>query len=390
MIVGGRFHLTYCSNIHAGEAWSDVRDALASTLPRLRESLQAPGPMGVGLRLGAEAAGTLADADELAAFRAFLAEGHYYVFTINGFPYGAFHGRRVKEQVYQPDWRTDARLAYTNRLAELLAALLEDRPDIDGSVSTVPGAFKADVRGDGDASAVASNMLRHVARLVALRLETGRTITLAIEPEPACFIETIDEAVAFFRDYLFDDRRATAAGVRVDDVRRHVGLCFDACHMAVEFEDPEQAFERIQSAGIRVCKVQVSSALHIAHPRRPGPRAALARFADDTYLHQVVTSGTDGLARFTDLPDALAAPEAASDCWRVHFHVPVFLPVVGEFETTQSYLSAVLRILAREPICPYLEVETYTWDVLPPEHRTSDMVTAIARELAWVKAQVER
>jgi hypothetical protein len=389
MIAGGRFHLAYCSNIHAGEAWPDVRDALASALPRLRDSMHVAGPMGIGLRLGARAAEALNEPDAFASFRAWLVSGGYYVFTINGFPYGAFHGGRVKEQVYQPDWRTAARVAYTNRLAELLAALLADRPDIDGSVSTVPGAFKADVRGDADAAAIAAGMLRHAARLVELRRETGRTITLAIEPEPACFIETIDDAIRFFRDYLFNERHAASAGVSVDDVRRHLGLCFDACHMAVEFEDPAQAFARLRSAGIHVNKVQISSALHIAHAGRPGPRAALARFADDTYLHQVVASGPGGLARFTDLPEALAEGALHDDCWRVHFHVPVFLPVVGEFETTQPYLAAVLRLLMRDPICPYLEVETYTWDVLPPEYRTTDMVTAIGRELAWVKAQVE-
>jgi hypothetical protein len=399
MNVAGRFHLTYCSNIHRGETWPEVRDALASALPRLRERLEHTGPMGIGLRLSAQAAESLARSEALQAFRGFLAAGDYYVFTINGFPYGAFHGQRVKEQVYQPDWRQAARVVYTDRLAELLAALLADRPDIEGSVSTVPGAFKADVTSSDDARAIATGMLRHAVHLVALRRETGITITLAIEPEPACFIETVADAVRFFEEYLFTEPLARAVGLTVEDVRRHVGLCLDACHMAVEFEDPAAAVERLRAAGIRVLKVQISSALHVAHPGRAASREALARFADDTYLHQVAVCGSDGLGgeaelvRYPDLPDALRAdrrePPDRAPAWRVHFHVPVFLTSLGEFETTQPYLVALIDLLKRESVCPYLEVETYTWDALPPEHRTGDMVTAIARELTWVRTQLE-
>ena len=203
----------------------------------MRALLGHRGPFAVGLRLSAQAAETLEQPSELAAFREFLRAGDYYVLTINGFPYGAFHGQRVKEQVYRPDWRDDARLEYANRLARLLAVLLTDRPDIEGSVSTVPGAFRSEIAGGADEVAMATRMLRHAAELVALRQRTGVTITLAIEPEPACYIETVDDAVAFFRDFLFDPAlvRQVAADsqmpLTVDDVRHHVGLCFDACHM---------------------------------------------------------------------------------------------------------------------------------------------------------------
>ena len=399
MKVADRFHLTYCSNIHPGETWTDVRNALATSLPRLRRLLAFDGPMAVGLRLSAQAAETLDQPETIEAFREFLRRGDYYVLTINGFPYGAFHGQRVKEQVYLPDWRDEARVHYTNRLARLLATLLSARPDIEGSVSTVPGAFRTNVTSNADVVAMATGFLRHAAELVSLRERTGVTITLAIEPEPACYIETVAEASTFFAEWLFDprlvDRAAREARVdmTVDDVRRHVGVCFDACHAAVEFEDPSTALALLRDAGVRVCKVQVSSALRIAKQDGASMRAALGPFADDTYLHQVVERCADRFVRYTDLPDALAAAEAtgsADACeWRVHFHVPIFLAAMKDFETTQPYLASVLDLLKRQGGCPYLEVETYTWDVLPPEYRTVDVTTAIARELTWARAQLE-
>jgi hypothetical protein len=389
MIVRGRFDLTYCSNIHAGESWSDVSQTLAVMLPKIRQHLRADGPFAVGLRLSARAAEELEQPQALAGFLAFLRAGQYYVPTINGFPYGAFHGERVKENVYLPDWRDERRVSYSNRLATLLAAMLADQGRSEGSVSTVPGAFKGHMRSNDDAAAIAAGILDHAAHLVSLRKQTGVTIALAIEPEPACFIETSDEAVAFFTRYLFDEARARAHGLTVDEVRLHVGLCFDACHMAVEFEDHAAALTNLARAGIRVPKFQISSALRVtdASPNSEG-RAALERFAEDTYLHQVVEKSPGGLRRFTDLPDALTSGGDAAE-WRVHFHVPVFLRELGALETTQPDLETVLSLVKHRQEYTCLEVETYTWDVLPEEHRTVEMSEAIARELAWTRAQLE-
>jgi sugar phosphate isomerase/epimerase len=382
----GRFHLTYCSNIHPGETWHEVSAALADALPRVRALLNVDGPLAIGLRLSARAAETLASGDALDRFRDFLAAGDYYVPTINGFPYGAFHGERVKERVYLPDWRDPARVAYTNRLATLLAELLRDRPDMEGSVSTAPGAFRAHVRTADDVRSIADGIHRHADHLRQIHDATGRTITLAIEPEPACYIETVDDVIVFFRDYLADA-----------DIRRFVGVCFDACHMAVEYEEPIQALGRLDAAGIRICKFQISSALRVEAGRRDALAPALGRFADDTYLHQVVERSAHGLTRYTDLPDALqahsgaASPDAGE--WRVHYHVPIFLGTLGDLETTQPDLVALLDALKAAPPSSgrssCLEVETYTWDVLPPEHRNVDVCTAIARELTWVRSRLE-
>jgi sugar phosphate isomerase/epimerase len=349
------------------------------------------------LRLSASAAESLDDPAALEEFRRFLADGQYYVFTMNGFPYGAFHHTRVKEHVYEPDWRDPRRLAYTNRLANLLAHLTDDADVAAPSVSTVPGAFRPLVQDDRARGAVADGLLRHAGHLVDLRRRTGRTITLAIEPEPACQMETTGEVIEFLTRWVYDaDRvavvaRETGVALTVEDVRAHLGLCLDTCHLAVAHEDPVAALDAIEAAGIRIHKVQISSALSVEAPQAAESLAALERFADDIYLHQVVEQGAT-LTRFTDLPDALAAAqrhEAGHGPWRVHFHVPVFLEALGPFVTTQRHLAETVREVLRRRLCSQFEVETYTWDVLPPEHRTSGLVPAIARELAWARALLE-
>jgi hypothetical protein len=395
MNINGR-HLTYCSNIHAGESWASVRETLGDVLPALRGRLQWDGPFGVGLRLSAAAAQTLEDAAALEEFRAFLSAGDFYVFTINGFPYGTFHGTPVKETVYEPDWRTGARVDYTDRLARILATLAPASVLVP-SVSTVPGAFRLVVTSDADRRALAVGLLRHLATLVTLRARTGRTVSLAIEPEPACAWETTTEVVeAIVRwlcdeDCLRDVALTTGTPLSVQDVRRHIGICLDACHLAVAHEDPEQAVAAIAAAGLRIAKVQVSSALHVERPSDPLAREALRRFADDVYLHQVVEAGAAAHRAFVDLPEALASVDegtAGHAPWRIHFHVPIFLESLGHLRTTQSHLSATLEAVCRTHACDQFEVETYTWDVLPEEHRVVGLVPAIARELDWARRRL--
>ncbi len=353
--------------------------------------------MGVGLRLSAIAAEALDAPAELEALRRFLADEQLYVFTINGFPYGPFHGERVKEQVYAPDWRAPERLAYTDRLASLLASLLPgDQPGLTGSVSTVPGAFLEAASCLGARETIADALLRHVAHLAELERRTGRRITLALEPEPMCLMETTAEAVGFFEDHLFTApaaaRFATLSGCAASQaetlLRRHLGLCLDVCHAAVEFETPADSLDLLRGAGVAVMKLQLSSALVV--PRMDAAAAAmLRRFDDGVYLHQVVERGPDGLARFLDLPNALAAWHVGArhgQEWRIHCHVPVFHDApLGCFATTQPTLLDMLARQRDEGISPHLEIETYTWDVLPPELQVGGLDAAIAREITWVR-----
>ncbi len=397
MNLGAGVHLTYCSNIHPGESWAEVRANLERHVLAVRDRLMPGGDFGVGLRLSARAAAELSDPDVLAEFRDFLARNRMYVFTINGFPYGNFHGTRVKEAVYLPDWRDPERLRYTDLLADLLANLLPDDPAIEGSVSTVPGAFKPALDGPGDVPLMVDHLLRHAAHLVRLRTRTGRLIALALEPEPHCFLETIDEVVAFFEGHL----QGPAAACRVMELsgsdratatralHDHLGVCLDLCHAAVEFERPAECTRRLELSGIRVLKMQISAGLRLP-TLDPDAIQALSRFDDAVYLHQVVQQGPGGLLRFADLSDAFASLQdsTANREWRVHFHVPIFLDQLGPFTSTQAFVREMLAIHRASPVSAHLEVETYTWGVLPEPFRSGTVDEAVARELAWVRSEL--
>ena len=270
ILDGGRAHLTYCSNIHPGETWAEVRANLERYVPSVRDAVAPGQPFGIGLRLSAQAASDLSRVPVLEELRDFLARNELYVFTVNGFPYGKFHGVRVKEGVYLPDWRNDERLRYTDELADLLAQLLPD--GLQGSVSTVPGAFKPAVQEARDAQRIAENLFHHVAHLVELKRRTGRHIALALEPEPCCYLETVEETVEFFNRYLFRGpalaRLSELTGLSKTDaataMHDHIGVCLDLCHAAVEFEDPVGCVRQLQAAGISIPKMQISSGLRLA------------------------------------------------------------------------------------------------------------------------------
>lgn len=393
----GSSHLSYCTNIHAGETWDEVRGNLERYLPPVKARVSPGAPFGVGLRLSAEAADSLQCAATRARFAAFLRDEDLYVFTINGFPYGTFHGARVKADVYLPDWRDARRLEYTNRLAELLAGWVRPDAGTFGSISTVPGAFKPNAATPDAVGAIVDGLIRHASRLVSIERETGQRIVLALEPEPCCMLETIAETVEFFRLHLHSDaaaaRLATLSGLAPaaaqDALRRHLGVCLDLCHAAVEFEEPATCLEALQGAGITIAKIQVTAGLRL--PRVDADTvAALRKLEDSVYLHQVVERGARGLRRYADIDEACAAQRwSRGDCeWRVHFHVPVFLEELSGCSSTQPFVRDVLALHRRRPASPHLEVETYTWSVLPAHLRNIPVDEAIARELHWVAGEL--
>jgi sugar phosphate isomerase/epimerase len=390
-------HLTYCTNIHRGESWSETRSALERHLPGIKERVAPGAPMGIGLRLSAIAARDLGAGEVLGEFKDFLTRNGLYVFTINGFPYGPFHGTRVKQDVYQPDWRFAERLEYSNRLADILTDLLPEETGLYGSISTVPGTFGPIGREPEVPAAIAENLLRHAAHLVYLFERTGRTIALALEPEPSCHLETTDDAAKFFENHLYSTsavaRLAALTGLAPEQaesaLHRHLGICLDVCHAAVEFEQPAESFQRLARSGIPILKLQLSAALRV--PRvNEDTKDALIRFDDGVYLHQVVERRNDGsLVRFLDLDRAFAAIDrAAGNEWRIHCHVPVFEDKLSMLATTQGVLRDVLELHKKLPISQHLEVETYTFGVLPEELRNVPVEAAVGRELDWVKDQL--
>ena len=309
---GEQNHLSYCSNIHPGENWQQVSDNLHRFLPGIRSDLHLEGEFGIGLRLSAIAVNELAQAEALEEFKAFLAANRLYVFTINGFPYGPFHGTRVKEDVYLPDWQDAERLRYTNELADVFAQFLPDGQT--GSISTVPGAFKARVTDEDCVLCMARNMVEHVVHLVKLEQRSGKRIVLALEPEPCCFLETIDESVAFFSNYLYSaasrSQLSEALGVDADAadqlLRTHLTLCLDLCHAAVEFEHYDNCIAALRNAGVPIGKLQISAGLQLDNVNRDTV-ALLQPFDDQVYLHQVVERRAGVLTRFTDLSEAFAS-----------------------------------------------------------------------------------
>jgi sugar phosphate isomerase/epimerase len=388
-------HLTYCTNIHPGESWAAVFENIRTHVLAVKQRVAPNEPFGVGLRLSAQAAAELRQPEELERFRDFLAQSELYVFTINGFPYGPFHGRPVKAAVYRPDWTEPPRRSYTDDLAELLAALLPE--GLGGSISTVPGGFKRDIHTPEQAEQIARALVEQVAALHALERRTGKTITLALEPEPCCFLETTAETLEFFEKQLLSApaRAWLAARAGVEPGRaeqllyRHLGVCLDTCHAAIEFEDADEALDRLLGAGIRIAKLQLSTGLRLPAPSRD-VFTALRAYDEPVYLHQVVARTAHGeLLRFEDLPLAMASPRAlAAEEWRVHFHVPLYSEKLGAFTNTQAFLARVLERQRRQAVSAELEVETYTWDVLPAEERQGSVDASIARELGWVRERL--
>jgi len=371
-------HLGYCTNIHRGESWEDTWRGLREHTLRVRGRVAAGKSYGIGLRLSAVAARELAQPGALAAFQRWLEDHDCYVFTINGFPYGAFHGTRVKEQVFKPDWTTRERLDYTNQLFDILSKLLP--PGMSGSVSTLPGSHKEFNIGAGELDAIFDNLKSCSEHIERLSESTAHDLHLGLEPEPLGLFETSGETLKFFGLYLDRHRGDTT-------FLRRIGMNYDCCHLAIEFEEAGDALSRIHDAGIRLSKLHLSSALKFAPA--PGNIERLRGFDEPVYFHQVVMHDARGLLRrFRDIPDAIEYagnhPEALGDEWRVHFHVPLHASPSGGFGDTRSHTLGALDWLANHPAaCQHLEMETYTWEVLPENLRSADVADQLCAEYEW-------
>ncbi len=391
----GASHLTYCTNIHAADGWDAVFANLRRFAPALKLRFSPSAPFGIGLRLSARDARELLEGDRLTEFRAFLHGSGLYVALINGFPHGSFHRTTVKADVYAPDWRDDARVRYTLDLVEILAALLPK--DLDGGISTAPLTYKPWMSAaPADTwSTFTRNVVRVTEAMVRVGEDRGVLMHLDIEPEPDCLIETTGEFLDFFtRRLLPDGAPALAASLRCDverareHLREHVRMCLDCCHYAVEFEDPADALRRIADAGARIGRVQLSSALKVTFPDDPEQCSAvverLLRFADSTYLHQVIEKRDGALEHYPDLDVALATrPKPAGAEWRIHFHVPLFTAEYDGLGSTQDYVRQVIALATSSRATRHFEIETYTWDVLPAGLKI-DLLDSIAREYEWV------
>ena len=371
-------HLAYCTNIHRGEGWAQTFNSLKTDVLAVRDRVSTGKPYAIGLRLSDLASRELSEPSTLRAFQQWLADENCYVFTINGFPFGDFHGTRVKEQVYVPDWTSEERLEFTCRLFALIAMLVPD--GVEGSVSTLPGSFKEFITEESQEQAIRNNLWRCVEHIAALSDSTGKTLHLGLEPEPLCWIETTEEVVAFFEqmedEHPHDPR-----------LRKHLGVNYDTCHLAVEYEEPREAIGRLVAAGVRISKLHLSAAMKMEPTGTV--RAQLEKFKEDVYLHQVIERLPEGgLARHRDLDVALAENNDAKE-WRVHFHVPLHSPDGDWFSSTRDHIEGVFDLIKADPsLCSHLEMETYTWEVLPGDLKNRDVVDQLVGEYDWTLAEL--
>ena len=395
-LPNGLGHLTYSTLVHPGDTWEEMWTSLTTYVPQVKARVAPNQRFGVSLRLSAASAATLvASAKERERLKGFLADNDLYLYTVNAFPYGPFKGRIVKEQVYEPDWRSEERTRYTIDVADILAEIVDE--DTSPSIQTAPLGFKPRVTGPEIVASYTAHVLRVVAHLIALEARTGRTVTLGIEPEPYCFLETTDETVAYFQERLYSAAAAAElsklAEVPVSEahaaLRRYVGVVFDICHQAVEYEDMGVSLQKLVDAGIPILKLQEASAVHVPEVTQDAVDV-LGRYAETIYLTQTLERKNGTITKFLNVEDAFAAWNADPGPreWRVHIHVPVFLEDLGAFRTTRFAIEDALQVHKAMPLSRQLEIETYTWDLLPEDLKTGDIVDYVCREIEWVRDQL--
>ncbi|MFK0068919.1 metabolite traffic protein EboE [Streptomyces sp. NPDC091046] len=372
---GSTVHLAYCTNVHPAETLDGVLAQLRDHCEPVRKRLGRD-RLGIGLWLARDAAHALVtDPAALRGLRGELDRRGLEVVTLNGFPYEGFGAEEVKYRVYKPDWADPERLEHTTSLARLLAGLLPD--DVtDGTISTLPLAWRTaydETRADKARAA----LVTLAERLDALQELTGRSIRVGLEPEPGCVVETTHDALAPLTAIAHD----------------RIGVCVDTCHLATSFEDPHAALDALTAARVPVVKSQLSAALHAEHPADPAVREALAAFAEPRFLHQTrTTTPSGGLHGTDDLDEALAdgGPLPDTAPWRAHFHVPLHAAPAAPLTSTLPVLKAALTRLVGgpHPLTRHLEVETYTWQALPPELRPrarAQLTDGIAAELTLAR-----
>jgi hypothetical protein len=390
-------HLTYSTLVHPGDTWEEIWDSLTRYAPAVKRNVAPDTAFGVSLRLSGASASILVSSPSLRSrLKEFLADQNLYVYTVNAFPFGPFKGQSVMESVYEPDWTTDERVEYTIAVADTLADIAA--PGIAPTIQTAPLAFRPKVTGPGYIADFTRNLFRVIAHLIDLERRSGMRVKLAIEPEPFCFLQTTEETVAYFERYLYSAEGTSAlssltrlpASEVPGLVRRHVGVVFDICHQSVEFDDIPASLKLLVAAGIPIFKLQQAAALWVPDVTADAV-AELSSFTETIYLSQTTERRDGKLTRFLNLSEAIEAWNAepgGSREWRTHFHVPVFLDDLGAFRTTRFGIEQALRMHAATPLSDHLEIETYTWDVLPDHLKSGDITAYVTREIEWVRDQL--
>ncbi|MBP4138557.1 metabolite traffic protein EboE [Flavobacterium geliluteum] len=402
MLISANGHLSYCTNIHAGESWEAVFKSIETYCIPLKEKVSPNKPFGIGLRLSYQAATELTLDNNLSIFKDWLQNNKMYVFTMNGFPYGNFHDQPVKDKVHFPDWTSDDRLQYTQLLFTILSELLPF--GLEGGISTSPLSYKHWYPTEAsliEAKKTATKQLvAVVTQLVNLHESKGTMMHLDIEPEPDGIIENSAEYIAFFEDYLLKEGASLLAATLFCSlpkakyyIRNHVQLCYDVCHFAIGFEKSEDVLQKMEKHNLKIGKLQISAALKCtasSNTTIQELQKCLRTFDEPTYLHQsVIKTINEELLKFNDLKNGIEAMQREDfKELRTHFHVPIFIEDYQLLQSTQNDIIDVLKKWRQKEFTKHLEIETYTWQVLPA-HLQTDLEQSIERELKWVLNRVD-
>jgi hypothetical protein len=390
-------HLTYSTLVHQTDNWDQLWASVNNYLPKVKARVAPDQKFGVCLRTSAPSAEMLSqDPGKRADLKQFFADQDLYLYTANAFVYGVFKKQVIKEDVYEPDWATPERREYTKQVANLLAELAPD--GVNPSIQSAPLGFKPKGTGPDIAKVYTDNVVDVVAHLVKLEQDTGKIVTLGLEPEPRCFLETTDETITYFRDYLFApqtaEQLAKKAGINAADaaaaMKKFMGVVFDIGHQSVGYEDIPASLHKLVAAGVPIVKLQEAASMYIPDVTQQKVDA-LQAFAKTIYLSQTCQLKDGRQTWFLNLEDAFEdwQKNPGPREWRTHFHVPVFLTELGHgFGTTRFGLEQALAVHKQTPLSTHLEIETYTWDVLPDHLKTGDIVEYVTRELDWVKGQL--
>ncbi len=393
----GLGHLTYSTLVHQTDNWEQLWKSVNTYLPAVKARFAPSQKFGVCLRTSAPSAEMLTqDPTKVADLKQFFKDQDLYLYTANAFVYGVFKKQVIKEDVYEPDWQTPERREYTKQVANLLAELAPE--GVNPSIQSAPLGFKPKGTGPDIAKAYTDNVVDVVAHLVKLEKDTGKIVTLGLEPEPRCFLETTDETITYFQDYLFApqtaEQLAKKAGIHAADaaaaMKKFMGVVFDIGHQSVGYEDIPASLHKLVAAGVPIVKLQEAASMHIPDVTQEKVDA-LQAFAKTIYLSQTCQRKDGETQWFLNLEDAFEdfAKNPGPREWRTHFHVPVFLTELGHgFGTTRFGLEQALAVHKKTPLSTHLEIETYTWDVLPDHLKTGDIVEYVTRELEWVKGQL--
>lgn len=392
--------LGYCSNIHPGEIWEEHFAELKDKLPKVKAAVCPDKPFGFGLRIANEASKTLEAPEKLLEFKDWLKQENLFVFTLNGFPFGGFHGVRVKDSVHAPDWRSQERMEYTKRLVNHLANLLPDEM-AEGGISTSPLSYKPWFTNSINLLSATIESTNHLMEVILyaekVYQKTGKKIHLSIEPEPDGILGDHQDFIDWYENILLKHGKNYLASkgypkdLIEEFIHDYIRICFDVCHYGVNFDSINRSLEDLASRKIKIGKYQISSAVKMSFTQNKAEEIKeLEKYQDEIYLHQVkAKTKSQGYKTFLDLPEALNSFSEDFEEWRIHFHVPIFIERYDLISSTQAEIRETIEYIKRKNEKAIMEIETYTWGVLPREMQTN-IVHSISREINWVLDQLKK